>query len=299
MIRAIQSIHSPALDQFFLFVTDLHHETVYILLLPLMLWLYDKRFTRYMTSVFLLGYWSNGLMKDFFHTGRPSPDDVRVVRPETSGAFPSGHSQNPLMFWGALALQVRKTWVTVALVVVIFLIGLSRLYLGVHWPLDVIGGWTIGALMLLGFEVTRSFWIGDGMKLGQKLFWALAIPSAAFLVSALAGQVPALSTPKEAAGEVFLVTGAYFGFWIGSILEEEWVRFDPRLGGLLIQVLKVVIGVALIMAVKEGFKLFLPATALGDLIRYFFVALMATLGAPWVFSKMVPAAPTVGRGIAK
>jgi membrane-associated phospholipid phosphatase len=280
-------------------ITQLHSETIYLVVLPILVWLYDKRFARYMTSVFLLGYWSNDVLKGIFHTARPSPNDVWRGVEESSPAFPSGHSQNPLMFWGALALHVKRTWITVTVAIGIFLIGFSRLYLGIHWPLDVVGGWAIGAIMLWGFTVSYDFWVGTNMKLGARLLCAVGIPVAAVAISMALGQAPALSTAKDAAGQFWIVAGAYLGFWVGSVLEEEFVGFDPRRGNVLIQIVKVVVGIVLLLAVKEGFKLFLPATALGDLIRYFCVAFVGVFVAPWVFKFFAPAAPSAGRTIAR
>ncbi|MGE5676181.1 MAG: phosphatase PAP2 family protein [Mycobacterium leprae] len=289
ILRAIQSIHSPSLDLLFYAITQLHNETFYILILPLLLWLYDKRFARYMVSVFLLGYWANNMLKFAFHTARPSPNDVRVIHPETGGgpAFPSGHSQNPLMFWWALALHFNRAWFKWLAGIIILLIGLSRLYMGLHWPLDVLGGWAIGALMLWGFQVTMGFWTGQGMSLRQKLCWAVAIPVAGVLLAPLAIPSP---LPKD----VWVMGGAYMGFWVGSVLEEHYVGFNPRRGSVVAQVMKVIVGVVLIMAVKEGFKLILPANGIGDFIRYSLVALMATLGAPWLFHRML-GNPPVGK----
>ncbi|HYF80043.1 MAG TPA: phosphatase PAP2 family protein [Symbiobacteriaceae bacterium] len=298
IIRAIQSLGSPLLDKIALALTDLHSETIYLLVLPLLLWLYDKRFARYMVSIFLLGTWANDVLKNLFHTNRPSPDDVRVIRPEPSYAFPSGHSQNPLMFWGAMAMQFRKLWLTVILGIMIFLIGVSRLYVGVHWPLDLIGGWVIGALILWGFMASEKFWSGEGMPFGQQLFWAVAIPSVCIGISAALGYAASLASAKDAAGHFWVIAGAYYGMLIGCVLEERYVGFDPRRGGIGAQVVKVVVGIVLLLAVKEGFKLFLPATALGDLIRYFFVALSGSLVAPWVFHRFVVATPAP-RSIAK
>lgn len=288
IIRAIQSIHSDGLDKFWLFVTDLHGETLYFLVLPLLLWLYDKRFARYMTSVFLLGYWFNGALKELFNTPRPTSDQVRVVRPEGDGAFPSGHAMNPLTFWGAMALQVHKTWLSVALGVLVFAIGFSRLYLGVHWPLDVLGGWAIGAVMLFLFEWSRSFWVGQGMSLAKRLFWAIMIPAIIFL----------LTFHSPAAGNVYVIVGAYLGFWVGSILEEEFVGFDPRRGPVGFQLVKVLAGIVMLLAIKEGFKLFLPHGGWGDLVRYFCVTFTGAYIGPWLFHRFAPGAPA-GRTLAR
>jgi membrane-associated phospholipid phosphatase len=65
--------------------------------------------------------------------------------------FPSGHTSIAIAFWGALALLFRKRWLNFIVIPLIFLIPFSRLYLGVHFVADVLGGYLIGGIMLLSF----------------------------------------------------------------------------------------------------------------------------------------------------
>lgn len=296
ILRAIQSIQSASLDTFFYAVTQLHHETVYLLVIPLLVWFYDKRFARYMMSVFAVGYWSNNMLKFAFGTGRPSPADVRVIHPETGRgpAFPSGHSQGPLMFWGAFAAELRQPWVTALAMVLIFLLGFSRLYMGVHWPLDVVGGWVIGGLMLWAMAATRPFWTGERFSLPVQLLSAIGVPLIMFVIM----QVGPWNLSPKIFAESLILIAAYTGFWVGSILEEAFVGFDPLAGGAGVQVAKLVIGLALLLAVKEGLKLLLPHTTLGDLIRYACIGGMASFGAPLVFQRFF-AAPPARRGLTR
>jgi len=295
ILHAIQSVHSPALDAFFGFMTNLHQVSTYVFVFPLLVWFYNKRFTRYLISVFLLGYWLNGALKHWFDTARPPADAVRklYVQTGTGSAFPSGHAMNPLMFLGALAQEFRQRWFAIVAGVAVLLIGYSRLYGGLHWPLDVVGGWAIGAVLLSLFWRTRGFWLGDTLSAGPSLILAVLIPLATLVYPAVAW-----NTPSKAAGDSWLLAGAYLGFWVGSILEEEFVGFDPRQGGWGVHLTKLVLGIGLVFAVKEGFKVFLPHTALGDMIRYFSVALMAALGAPWAFKRFLTA-PPMRRSIAR
>ena len=181
ILQAIQTIQSPLLDRVLGLITNLHHEAVYILVLPLIYWLYDKRFGRYMFSVFVIGFWSNDFLKEVFRTPRPDPAQVRVILAETGGgyAFPSGHAETPLVFWGAIADHVRRRWFTWAAGILVFLIGFSRLYIGVHWPLDVIGGWAIRLVVLWLMVRSRRFWTGEGQSLGLQALLAFLLPGAA------------------------------------------------------------------------------------------------------------------------
>lgn len=279
IIRLIQSVHSPLLDQVFGLITNLNHEAVYLLVLPLIYWLYDKRFGRYLFAVLAIALWSNDLFKGIVVGSRPDPGQVRVLMPETTGGspgFPSGHAQTSLLFWGAIAWQVRRTWVTVAVLLTVFLIGLSRLYLGLHWPLDVLGGWAIGAILLLLLQRSRPFWSGERQSLALKLILAVALPLVAVGLNRLL-------LPTAAYASVWLQVGAFAGLMAGSALEEAYVGFDPRRGSVWIQVAKCILGFFLLLAVKEGFKVVLPDTGMGDLVRYFLVTLSATLVAPWLF----------------
>jgi undecaprenyl-diphosphatase len=99
-------------------------------------------------------------LKDW--VGRPRPH-LGVDMLPTSLAFPSGHSANSMTAFLAAALIVappahRGPWVAGALLLT-FVVGLSRVYLGVHWPSDVIGGWTLGLLSV-------SIALTIGMKSG-------------------------------------------------------------------------------------------------------------------------------------
>jgi len=71
---------------------------------------------------------------------------------ETSFGLPSGHAQNAASVWGWLGVEVKKRWFTVVMVVLIFLIGVSRLVLGVHFLGDVLLGWLLGGLLVWAFS---------------------------------------------------------------------------------------------------------------------------------------------------
>lgn len=78
-------------------------------------------------------------------------DDVLATTRQAEGlqnGFPSGHSSIAIAFWGAIILLFRKKWVTAIAVALMILIPISRLYLGVHFLADVLGGITLGAIIL-------------------------------------------------------------------------------------------------------------------------------------------------------
>ncbi|MDO4685238.1 MAG: phosphatase PAP2 family protein [Corynebacterium sp.] len=89
---------------------------------------------------------------------RPRPDTIFAVSPyETSWSFPSGHSLNAVVVAGILALLVSTAWAYWSAALFAFLMGISRVYLGHHWPSDVFAGWALGVawIALFTFLVTR------------------------------------------------------------------------------------------------------------------------------------------------
>ena len=97
---------------------------------------------------------------------RPTPDLVRVFQAEAGNSFPSGHAFLAIVFWGLLAYlaftRLRRRSLRVLAfsgsVVIILWVGTSRVYLGAHWPSDVIGGYVLGALLLMGLVWLDRKW---------------------------------------------------------------------------------------------------------------------------------------------
>ena len=121
-------------------------------------------------AVFLLvamACWlTNQLIKALVQRPRPTAEYVRVTEHPDGWSFASGHTVAGTLFFGALALIVWRAmapgrWrsVLIALLVgTIGLIGISRIYVGAHWPTDAAGGWLIGALYL-GLLARIAIWV--------------------------------------------------------------------------------------------------------------------------------------------
>ena len=151
IILWLQSLRSPGLDMVMLSISALGSSYAYMVMLPLAYWLMDRRRGWLLALVFLLSMQVNGVLKEFTETLRPFQVDARVAlvgpKPLTY-AFPSGHAQGGLIMWGGLAAMRPSVLPATIYGSIIFLVGLTRLYLGVHSPLDVGAGWALGGLGL-------------------------------------------------------------------------------------------------------------------------------------------------------
>ncbi len=88
----------------------------------------------------------NSALKDWFQAVRPAL--IPHLDPVTSYSFPSGHASGNMAFFGALALLFRHRAMILLAAAMILAIGISRVWLGVHWPSDVAAGWIAGAAWL-------------------------------------------------------------------------------------------------------------------------------------------------------
>lgn len=272
IILFIQQMTNPILDWVFIAVTFLGNEEFYLIAIPILYWCVDKKFALKLGIVFLLSAYVNDLLKEIFQTPRPDPAVVRVLYPESGGgyAFPSGHSQGAAVFWGTIAWQLRQAWVWVLAVILMIAIGISRLYLGVHWPIDVVGGWAIGAVILGLYIIYDTTHPARGLipKAIPLIIIVIAFGAVLFFINS---------------GDTAVrVIGTLVGMAIGYILEEEYLHFEPK-SVWWYQIIKIVAGLAVVFAIKIVVKKLLPDVPVSHLVRYLIIGLWITAGIPLFF----------------
>ncbi len=137
-------------------ITFLGDEEFYLLILPIIYWCLDTRLGLRLGLSVMLSAIINTAFKIAIQGTRPYWADLRVkaYSAETSFGAPSGHSQNAVVIWGIFAKYFNRGWSWLLAIIIIGLIGFSRMFLGVHFLHDVLSGWLIGILILLA-----SFWL--------------------------------------------------------------------------------------------------------------------------------------------
>jgi membrane-associated phospholipid phosphatase len=133
--------------------TFLGDEQFYLLAAPVLYWCIDSSIG-FRTAIMLMvssSIYNYG--KLLIHSPRPSwySTAVKTYRIETTFGAPSGHTTNAVTIWGIIGDGFRKKWLWVIAVVLMVLIGLSRVILAVHFPHDVLLGWVFGILILILF----------------------------------------------------------------------------------------------------------------------------------------------------
>jgi len=270
-IQLIQSIATPWLDTLMTWITDLGSEQAYIALMVVTYLAIDARAGRNLGITLMLSFMLNQVAKGWFDTPRPFELDPDVVRTERALAgalgpgFPSGHAQSSLTFWGLAALLARRRWFTVVAALIVVLVAFSRMYLGVHVPLDILGGLALGALMVaLAVVVVRAELTPPAWLL---LLVGVAGPFALHLLA---------PTPESD-----LLMGALAALVVGPMLVPH--RTDGPLWGRI-----AVAGVGLVLAftVLVASSQLLPEEVkrdpIGGFLRYFGLAASVTIVAPFI-----------------
>ncbi len=271
IIKFIQSIKSPALDIFFQMVTMTGEENFYIIAAAIIFWCINKKFGYKLGFALLTSTIVNTLLKSLVNASRPiGVAGIRSLRVQTATgqSFPSGHTQGAVTFWFSWIREIRKRWIYIVGIVAIILVAYSRMYLGVHYPIDVIGGIVIGITW-----VFISNYIFDYAE-ATKRKWILMI----IILPILIGMI----FFKEKT--YYTISGTVLGFYIGYILESKYVHYDVR-SAMLAQVLKVVFGLTSLIILKTTLKVIFPISIFADFFRYFVIGLWITVGAPSIFNR--------------
>jgi len=279
LIHTVQLVHGPVLDAVFKAITFLGEEEFFLILVPLLLWSVDFAVGVRLVSFFLLSTYANAGLKDVFAHPRPFELDPTVKLHEAGGyGLPSGHSQSAVVVWGTLADAFRKTWLWVVAILLMVLIGFSRIYLGVHFPTDVLGGWLIGLLFLLVYlaaEPRIEAWLRE-VGLATQLLLAVVIPLGLLVLHPTDDSASTMAVLMGAGAGVAL-TGRIAPFRATGPLWQRALRFLVGAIGLLV----LYVGLKLIFP-AEGESLYL----LMRFVRYGLVGLWAGLGAPWLFGRL-------------
>lgn len=273
-ILALQQFASPVLDSLVYWLTNLGSEQAYIVMLVISYLAISPRAGQRLGIALLMSFYLNQVAKAFFDTPRPFVSFPEIVRSEAAeatalgAAFPSGHAQAGTTFWLLAAWYVRRRWFWWLALVLVILLGLSRLYLGVHYPVDIVGGVFLGLVVLL--LAIWAFGVADEM--------ASVAPGLLLLVGI---GVPLLFHWRYPTADSDLLLGALAAFITAPLLFKHTVP-----DALWRRIALSLLGVVLAFVALLGSSLLLPEAIkrhpLGGFLRYVFLGYVGTLVVPWL-----------------
>lgn len=218
----------------------------------------DKKWGRKVGLTIVAAVVWNPLIKNIAVRRRPYFDnaDIRCLRPVEADAdiydiaaqgysFPSGHAGNAAAAYGSLAHYRKKTVLTAASFFLVFLVGISRFILGIHYPTDVMAGWLLGLVSVLLIDLLDR-------KLENKL-----LLYGILLLSGLPGFFYCTSS------DFYSAYGMLAGILCSFLFEERFIHFEDTRSPIQM-VFRLVGCIGLFLGVNSLFKLLAPAALQTD-----------------------------------
>lgn len=279
----------PAWTPFFRFLTLIGNEEFSLLAGPLVLWCINKAWGIGLLVALLGSQGVNVAIKELLRVPRPFLTQGRILQLDDPGGWslPSGHAQNSTVIWMYMASQVRRVWFWVLAALLVLGISLSRPYLGVHYPGDVIVGIAVG-LAFLGVLLAATPSVTAWVARRRSNLWLIGLAALGVLLCIL----------QPYSDFVAAVATLCCGI-IGVMMERARVRFE--VGGALQQrALRYVVGVIVLFLLWRGLKMVFglftdEGTTLYLIlrgIRYGLLGLWVTWGAPALFVRLRLASQT-------
>lgn len=276
LITLLQQHGSPFLDAMWSFVSFFGEEIIMVGIIGFLYWCYNKDFAKYLGYSMLTSIVFNGLAKNIISRERPfqSHDwNIENKKPSTAGgySFPSGHSQGSSSLFVSMAIWLKKRWMTVIAIVIPLLVAFSRLYLGVHFPTDVIAGLALG----VGFSFL-CYWLYNKVKDKYLLY----------IITMLVGSIGLFFCRTD---DYFTSFGLMVGVLSAFLFESRFVNFDYDVSWQK-KILRLGCGLLILLVLKEGLKLLFDLIVPGSLylrmVRYAIASFVGLGLYPMLFKKL-------------
>jgi membrane-associated phospholipid phosphatase len=301
-VRQIQTLApvalTPGLIVIMRAITNIGSAAVYMALLPFVYWCVDEKKGLRLAVTLLISAWINLALKNLLDQPRPffeSYDPSVGMITEIMGGFPSAHAQNSLVVWMIIASwgipRLSRVVRFCIAAVLCLLIGFSRVYLGVHFPTDVLGGWLLGGLILAVYFAAGKFAAGNRIEA-----WIEShSPRAGLIAAAAIAFAMNLYRPSE---YMLIPGGMILGLGIGCFLNRRYIGFNAAIQGrtgkekYLVLLVRYALGItALVLLYVATGKAINGLRGSGNydlyvFIRHILAAVWLSAGAPWVFSKL-------------
>lgn len=287
----LENLRTPVLNEFMLGITYLGDEIAFLVVALVLMWCVDKYTGYYVLSVGFLGTIANQFMKLWFRIPRPWVLDsnftiLEQAREAATGySFPSGHTQSAVGTFGAIANVTKKKWIRFLAILIAVLVPFSRMYIGVHTPVDVCVAAIMALLLVFGLKKPL---INGRKRVFLGFLGIMVAVSIAFLCFVEFYPFPVGIDPhnmESGLKNAYTLLGSILGMVVVYFVDDKWLHF-PTKAVWWAQIMKVCFGLGIVLAVKSGLKA--PIEGLlgnltGRAVRYFLIVIVAGVLWPITF----------------
>ncbi|MBE6130762.1 MAG: phosphatase PAP2 family protein [Erysipelotrichaceae bacterium] len=288
ILEWFNSIDSKFLDYFFYVIAQIGGSIGILILMTIVYWCINKEKGIKVAFISIVSINLNGVLKGLILALRPFqyPGKSYLDRfagtsldaSATGTSFPSGHSQNSGTLYSSIIRYFKKNWVIICSILMLIIVPISRLYLGVHFPGDVIVGVGIGIITTIIFGTLID-------KFYHKKVLLFIITTLCF--------IPFLFF-KNMGKDFYKGMGILIGCLLGLILEEKYVNFEVA-KNKKINILRYLVGICVMLFVYLGIHVINHLNFIeqyhwllmtSNLVTHTFLAIIAIVVVPYLFKKI-------------
>jgi undecaprenyl-diphosphatase len=203
----------------------------------------------------------------------------------TGYSFPSGHTQSAVGTFGSIGYTTKNQKIRIAAIVIAALVAFSRMYIGVHTPMDVVVSIAIAVILIV---MLRPVVLGNRRKYVPFMLGGMFLLAVGFLCFVKFYPFPEnidAHNYESGVKNAFTLLGALLGLLVVYIVDEKWLNFSTK-AVWWAQIVKTAFGLCLVLLVKTGTKDILNqilGESAGRSVRYFLIVLVAGVIWPLTF----------------
>lgn len=278
VMEFFHSFSSNILNPIFQFITEFGSGEIVFAIILLYYYCINKDFAKKLAFILSTSFVFNGIFKSFFLAKRPFqfPGKEYLQKlPNSDGAtgtsFPSGHSQNAGALYSSLIINKTPKFIKIISIIMLFLVPISRLYLGVHFFGDVI----IGLILGIGISLSLNY-AYEHVKNPKVLYLIFS------LIIIITIPILIINWNNPHCADLFKSFGLLLAVFGANFIETNYIKFTTNVS-LKHKVIRVIIGLIFTLGLKSGLKIIFPVHNLFDLLRYFIMAFVALGVIPMFF----------------
>lgn len=275
-------------DYFFYFISQIGGSIGILILMTIVYWCINKEKGIKIAYISILGINLNGILKGMFQALRPFQYEGREYLRKLEGtslsdgasgtSFPSGHSQNSGTLYSSVIRYFKKNWVIICSIFMLIIVPISRLYLGVHFPGDVVVGTSLGIISTIIFGTLID-------KFYHKKYHVFIISTVCL--------IPFLFIPNMGK-DFYKGMGILFGCLMGLFLEEKYVNFEIA-KSRKVNIIRYLFGLVLMIIIYLGAHVINHLDVVlnnqfllkfSNLITHSMIAVLAIVLVPYLYKKL-------------